>query len=198
MVPMRRPCALANTSSSGRRAMVPSWFMISTITAAGSQPAIRARSTPASVCPARCRTPPGLATSGKIWPGCEMSAWEASALTASRIVCARCLALTPGPTAFVASIDTVKLVSCCDRLSRTISGIRSWRARSAVIGIQIRPQASLAKKLMISGVTFSAAMTRSPSFSRSSSSIRITILPSRMSSRISGIESMAMAVLFSR
>ena len=37
-------------------------------------------------------------------------------------------------------------------------------------------------KLMASGVTFSAAMQRSPSFSRSSSSTRITIRPARISS----------------
>src|SRR5215472_12043745 len=35
-------------------------------------------------------------------------------------------------------------------------------------------------KLMASGVTFSAAITRSPSFSRSSSSVRMTILPRRI------------------
>ena len=36
-------------------------------------------------------------------------------------------------------------------------------------------------KLIASGVTFSAAIVRSPSFSRSSSSTRITIFPRRMS-----------------
>ena len=56
MVPMLRPCSLAKTSSSGRRAIVPSGFMISTMTAAGARPAMRAKSTPASVWPARLRT----------------------------------------------------------------------------------------------------------------------------------------------
>src|SRR5258708_28798436 len=42
-------------------------------------------------------------------------------------------------------------------------------------------------KLMISGVTFSAAIVRSPSFSRSSSSTTTTIFPSRMSSIASGM-----------
>jgi len=41
----------------GRRAIVPSSFMISTIMAAGSKPASRARSHPASVCRPRS-TPP--------------------------------------------------------------------------------------------------------------------------------------------
>ena len=42
-------------------------------------------------------------------------------------------------------------------------------------------------KLMTSGVTFSAAMVRSPSFSRSSSSTTTTIRPCRMSSMASGM-----------
>src|SRR4051794_41212550 len=42
-------------------------------------------------------------------------------------------------------------------------------------------------KLMTSGVTFSAAMVRSPSFSRSSSSTTTTIRPFRMSSMASGM-----------
>src|SRR4030042_1541386 len=42
-------------------------------------------------------------------------------------------------------------------------------------------------KLIASGVTNSAARVRSPSFSRSSSSTRMTILPSRMSSMASSI-----------
>ena len=188
MVPIFKPCVSANTSSSGRRAIVPSAFMISIITAAGASPAMRAKSTPASVWPARFRTPPALATSGKICPGWRISLGVASRSTAFRMVCARCEALMPGPTWSAASMDTVKFVSCCERLSRTISGIRNCRARSSVMGMQIRPQASVAIKLIISGVTFSAAMIRSPSFSRSSSSMRMTIRPARMSSSISGTE----------
>src|SRR5579875_2308689 len=41
-------------------------------------------------------------------------------------------------------------------------------------------------KLMISGVVFSAAMVKSPSFSRSSSSTTTTMRPARNSSRTSG------------
>jgi hypothetical protein len=63
---------------SGRRAMVPSSFMISQITAAGEQPAMPARSHPASVWPARISTPPSAACSGKMWPGCTRS-WAACA-----------------------------------------------------------------------------------------------------------------------
>src|SRR5512140_2209071 len=54
-------------------------------------------------------------------------------------------------------------------------------------------------KLIASGVTNSAARVRSPSFSRSSSSTRMTILPSRMSARASSIfESGMPAPPFSR
>src|SRR4029453_16381510 len=42
-------------------------------------------------------------------------------------------------------------------------------------------------KLIASGVTFSAAIVRSPSFSRSSSSTTTTIFPTRMSSTASGM-----------
>ena len=73
MVPIFRPCSLANSISSGRRAMVPSSFMISQITEDGSRPAMPARSQPASVWPARTSTPPSRAVIGKTWPGCTMS-----------------------------------------------------------------------------------------------------------------------------
>ncbi len=49
--------------------MVPSSFMISQMTPAGMRPAMRARSTEASVWPARTRTPPLRARRGKTWPG---------------------------------------------------------------------------------------------------------------------------------
>jgi hypothetical protein len=41
--------------------VLPSSFKISTITDAGSKPARRAKSQPASVCPGRINTPPGCA-----------------------------------------------------------------------------------------------------------------------------------------
>src|ERR1700730_16861026 len=47
-------------------------------------------------------------------------------------------------------------------------------------------------KLIASGVTNSAARTRSPSFSRSSSSTRITILPAFSSAMISRVEASVM------
>ena len=69
MVPTFRLWCCAKVTSSGRRAMVPSSFMISQITAAGYSPALRAKSTEASVWPARTSVPPLRAISGKTWPG---------------------------------------------------------------------------------------------------------------------------------
>ena len=59
-----RWCAWQNSSNWGMRAMLPSGFMISQITPEGSSPASRARSTEASVCPARTSTPPSRARNG--------------------------------------------------------------------------------------------------------------------------------------
>src|SRR5258708_5811920 len=53
-------------------------------------------------------------------------------------------------------------------------------------------------KLIASGVTKSAAMTRSPSFSRSSSSTRITIRPAFSSAMISGVEASKNIARFGR
>ena len=69
MVAILSPWRSAKAMRSGSRAMVPSSFMISQITPAGLSPARRARSTAASVWPARTSTPPSLATSGNTWPG---------------------------------------------------------------------------------------------------------------------------------
>ena len=75
MVPILRPCSAANSCRSGRRAMVPSSFMTSQITADGEQPAIAARSQPASVWPARISTPPSTACSGKDVAGLHQVGW---------------------------------------------------------------------------------------------------------------------------
>jgi hypothetical protein len=63
-----------------------------------------------------------------------------------------------------------------------------------VIGMQIRPRAKRAMKLICSALTHSEATIRSPSFSRSSSSMRITILPARMSSTSSSMLLRAMGL----
>ena len=194
MVPILRLCAAANFSRSGRRAMLPSSLRISTITELGENPARRARSQPASVCPARTSTPPGCAISGKMCPGCTRSCGCASGLTAARTVVARSAAEIPVVTPSAASIETVKLVDSSWLSLLTISGRRSWRQRSLVSVRQIRPRPYLAMKLIASGVVFSDARIRSPSFSRSSSSMMMTIRPRRRSSMISSVVFSAMSL----
>src|SRR5688500_10265558 len=56
--------------------------------------------------------------------------------------------------------------------------------RSSVSASEMRPRPWVAMKLIASGVAFSAATNRSPSFSRSALSTRMTILPLRTSGRI--------------
>ncbi len=162
--------------------------MISQITPAGLNPAKRARSTAASVCPARTRTPPSRANSGKIWPGVVMSSGVALGATAAAIVRARSGAEIPVVTPSRASIDTVKAVP--KRLA-FFCGISSRPRRltcSPCNARQISPRPYFAMKLMASGVAIWAGITRSPSFSRSSSSTRMNIRPLRASSMISSIE----------
>src|SRR5471030_607140 len=187
MVPILISCSAANVSSSVRRAMVPSSYITSQITPLGSKPAMRARSQAASVWPARARVPPGWAISGKMWPGLTMSSALASLAAAACTVRARSAAEMPVVTPVVASIDTVNLVPKPEPLRGAINGSFSSSQRSRLIGMQIRPRACLAMKLMCSGLQHSAAMIRSPSFSRSSSSMRMTILPWRISSTSSSM-----------
>src|SRR5258706_1760216 len=200
IAPIFRPCVAAKATRSGMRAIVPSSFMISQMTAAGVKPAIRARSHPASVWPARTSTPPGCAITGKTWPGCTMSDGFASGATAARTGRARSAAEMPVVTPSAASIDTVKVVPCPERLAETISGSARCRQRSSVNVRQMRPRACRAMKLIVSGVTNSAATTTSPSFSRSSSSTSTTMRPAFNSAMISGVGARVMVncVVYSR
>src|SRR5258706_304285 len=90
-----RLCSLQNSTSCGTRDMVPSSPMISQMTLAGVRPAIRARSTEASVWPARTSTPPLRARRGKMWPGRARSCGFVFGSMAVRIVMARSEALIP-------------------------------------------------------------------------------------------------------
>src|SRR6185295_106654 len=101
---------------------------------------------------------------------------------ATLIVWARSAALIPVVTPVRASMLTVNAVPSGGPFlpGADIIG-RSRRATCSSSSVrQMRPRPCMAMKLMASGVTASAAMQRSPSFSRSSSSTRITILPARM------------------
>ena len=120
---------------------------------------------------------------GKTWPGVTRSAGVAFGATAVRIVVARSWALMPVLTPFAASMDTVKPVLNGDELFSTIIGNPSSLIFASSRVRQTKPRPYFAMKLIASGETFSAAMHRSPSFSRSSSSTRMIILPAAMSFR---------------
>ena len=78
---------------------------------------------------------------------------------------------------FFASIDTVKLHPVFSVFLSTIGLRSSLFAISCEIETQISPRHSFIMKFIFSGVVFSAAKIISPSFSLSSSSTTITILP---------------------
>ena len=185
---MASPCRSQNFVRSGTRAIVPSSFMISQRTADGFRPAIRARSTEASVCPARFSTPPACARSGNMWPGRFRSEGLVAGSIAVSTVAARSAAEMPVVVRPRASIETVKAVPKFDVFSSTIGGSSSSAQRSSVSARQMRPRPSRAMKLMAWAVAFSAARTRSPSFSRSSSSTTTTNLPARRSSMACSME----------
>ena len=158
-----------------------------------------AKSQPASVWPARISTPPSTACNGKIWPGCTKSLALAFLATAACTVRARSAADIPVVTPSAASIDTVNAVKYLPPLRVTMGGNSSRSQRSRLKVRQIRPRPKRAMKLIASAVTWSAAKTRSPSFSRSSSSIKITILPACMSAMMSStgeIETLVETVIF--
>ena len=90
--------------------MVPSSFTSSHNTAAGRRPAIRARSTAASVCPGRRRTPPSLARSGTTCPGRASCPGLVPGSASNRIVYARSAAEMPVLTFSRASTVTVYAV----------------------------------------------------------------------------------------
>ncbi len=178
-------CFFANSISSGTLAIVPSSLMISQMTPAGYSLASFARSTEPSVCPALCNTPPGLALRGKTCPGLEMSSGFIFGSIAVCIVFALSAADMPVVTPFLASMETVNAVPNVDVFSSVIIGRFNSSTRSGVRERHMSPLPYFAMKLIASGVIFSAAIQRSPSFSLSSSSTSITILPAVISSKAS-------------
>src|SRR3954468_4231037 len=156
--------------------------MISQITPAGITPASRARSTAASVWPARSRTPPSLAFNGKTCPGWTRSSGVEGESMATWIVRARSAAEIPVVTPARASIEVVKAVLKGDSFFAAMRSSPSSSQRSPVSDRQIRPRPCLAMKLIASGVANCAASVRSPSFSRFSSSQTTTMRPRRISS----------------
>ena len=149
----------------------------------------------ASVWPERLSTPWSCAYSGLMCPGrpnvCGVDSGSARAL----IVAARSWAETPVVHPSSLSMVTVNGVPSTDVLSSTCLGRSSSSHRLMVIGAHSTPLACFSMKLTASGVIFSAAIIKSPSFSRSSSSTTITNLPSRKSSRADSIVSSLVSVI---
>jgi hypothetical protein len=137
--------------------------MISQMTPAGESPAMRARSTAASVCPALARTPALRARNGNTCPGRTRSEGLVAGSIAASTVAARSAAEIPVVVRSFASMLTQKAVSNLELFCRTISGNLEFieplgRHRQADQSATVQR----AMKLMASGVIFSAAMVRSP------------------------------------
>src|SRR5689334_15989005 len=81
-----------------------------------------------------------------------------------------------------------KAVPYCEVFSAVIGPMFRCSSRSSVIARHTSPRPNFAMKLMTSGVTCSAAIVRSPSFSRSSSSTTMIMRPSRKAATASSIE----------
>src|SRR5438445_5179964 len=88
---------------------------------------------------------------------------------------------------------TLKAVPSRLVLRSTIGAMPSSSSRRATTGMHTRPDPCRVMKLMCSGVTSCAATTRSPSFSRSSSSTMMTNLPASKSAIASGTVARLMA-----
>src|SRR5262245_11673194 len=156
--------------------------MISQTTPAGFKPASRARSTDASVCPARRSTPPARARSGKTCPG-ETRCWRPLlGSMATWIVRERSAAEIPVETPSRASIEIVKSVPSGASFRFVIGGNPSSSQRLSVRQRQMRPRPCVAMKLIASGVANWAAIVKSPSFSRSAASTTTTKRPALISS----------------
>ena len=176
----------ASSISSGVRIMVPSSRMISQHRPHSSRPARRIRSTVASVWPLRSSTPLAFAISGNIWPGRRKSDGRAPGCTTARAVSPRSCAEMPVVVS-TWSMDTVKAVSWLSVFSVTIWGNASFWYSSADMGMQMSPLPCTAMKFTFSVVANCAAQMKSPSFSRSGSSVHRMILPARKSSSASSI-----------
>jgi hypothetical protein len=87
--------------------MLPSSATTSPMTPTGASPASRVSSTAASVWPARSRTPPSTARSGRMWPGRMTLAGVDSGSASTLSVCARSEALMPVDWRSAASTLTV-------------------------------------------------------------------------------------------
>ena len=170
------PNSSAILSSCGRRAIVPSSFMISIRAPAGYKPAKLHKSMVASVCPLRrnLRSP---GHKGILWPGrpnvCGVDVGSASAL----IVSARSCRNSSGAAfQFIYGDGERRTQQTCYQSLDEANPVR--RISKSWLAHRVLPRACFSMKFTFSGVIFSADIIRSPSFSRSSSSTTITNFPS--------------------
>ena len=105
-----------------------------------------------------------------MWPGRANSVRSRDPSARPTTVAERSDAEIPVEVPSTRSTDTVNAVRIDSVLSTTINGRSSTSARSSDIGAQITPDVWRIMNAIFSGVMASAAMMRSPSFSRSSSS----------------------------
>ncbi len=175
----------ANAETAGPRMTVPSSFISSDSTPTGGRSASRHRSMHASVWPDRISTPPSLATSGNTWPGRTKSAAPLLPLASARTVLVRSSAEMPVVRPWRTSTDTVNAVPSGASLLATIGSRCSRLASSAESGAHTIPEVLRMMNAIFSGVHNEAATNRSPSFSRSSSSVTTTISPWAKAARTS-------------
>src|SRR2546423_2177656 len=122
-----------------------------------------------------------------MWPGRLKASGPGLRSMRARMVDARSAAEMPVVVPVLASTETVKAVRWLSVLSATISGMRSSSRRAPTTGRQITPLVWRTMKAIPSGVILSAAMIRSPSFSRSASSTTTTNSPRAMAATASSI-----------
>ncbi|MNW56135.1 hypothetical protein D3C74_338390 [compost metagenome] len=134
MVMRTRPASAAACAASSSRIMVPSSLTSSAIPPTSPAPARRTRSTAASVCPARCSTPPGTARRGRTCPGRMRSPEPEAGSARTCRVRARSAAEMPVVTPVAASTVTVYAVRRGSWLCGTMSGRSRASARAAGMG----------------------------------------------------------------
>src|SRR5680860_18963 len=127
-----------------------------------------------------------------MWPGRARSCGRAPGSISVPTVCARSAAEMPVVVPLRASTEIVNAVPMGSDSPGAISGRFSSWSRAASSGTQMIPEQCLTMKAMLCGVAFSAAMMRSPSFSRFSSSTTMTMPPARRSSSAASMASKPM------
>ena len=171
------PCCWQNAIRSGTRAIVPSSFMISQTTPAGFRPASRARSTAASVWPARWSTPPAPRAQREDVAGLDEVAAALARVDRDLDRARAVMGGDPGRDALARLDRDVKAVP--NGVSLPVGHLRAGQLVAALLcqAEADEPAAVRGHEVEASGVANWAAIVRSPSFSRSVASTTTTNLP---------------------